>query len=148
MENPLTISSKRVMISTPEYEWEKMDCDGIQYPYINEGPSAYIKDGKLRVIFSASGSWANHYCMGMLEFLGGDLLNEKNWKKQSFPALSLEDGWNGPGHCSITTDGEKDYIAFHAYDEGKSKGWSFVHAVICPFKIINGKIVIMDDAFN
>ena len=142
MKNPLTISSKRVMISTPEYEWEKMDCDGIQYPYINEGPSAYIKDGKLRVIFSASGSWANHYCMGILEFLGGDLLNEKNWKKQSFPALSLEDGWNGPGHCSVTTDGKTDYIAFHTYDEGKTKGWNFVHAVITPFKILDGKVII------
>ena len=86
--------------------------------------------------------------MGILEFLGGDLLDADQWKKQPFPALSTEDGWNGPGHCSITTDGKKDYIAFHTYDEGKSKGWSFVHAVICSFKIINGKIVIMDDAFN
>lgn len=148
MKDPCAVSSPRVMISTPEYEWEKMDCDGINYPYINEGPSAYIKDGKLRIIYSASGSWANHYCMGILEFLGGDLLDADQWKKQPFPALSMEDGWNGPGHCSVTTDGQNDYIAFHTYDEGKSKGWSFVHAVICPFKIINGKIVIMDDAFN
>jgi GH43 family beta-xylosidase len=125
-----------------------MDCDGIEYPYINEGPCVYIKDGKLKVIYSASGSWANHYCMGILDFLGGDLLDATRWKKQPFPALSMEDGWNGPGHCSVTTDGQNDYIAFHTYDEGKSQGWSFVHAVICPFEIISGKIVIIDDPLN
>lgn len=142
MKDPLTISSQRVMISTPQYQWEKMDCDGIQFPYINEGPCVYIKDGKLRVIYSASGSWANHYCMGILEFLGGDLLDACQWKKQAFPALSIEDGWNGPGHCSITTDNKTDYIAFHVYDEGKTMGWNFVHAVISPFKIVDGKIII------
>ena len=146
MENPFTINSQRVKISTPEYDWEKKDAigDGIKWPPINEGAFAYEKDGKLRVIYSASGSWANHYCMGILEFEGDDLLNTKNWKKQPFPALSLEDGWNGPGHCSIFSNGENDYIAFHVYDEGKTSGWDNVHAVVSPFKIENGKIILLD----
>ena len=82
--------------------------------------------------------------MGILEFLGGDLLDAKQWKKQPFPALSMDDGWNGPGHCSVIVDEKRDYIAFHTYDEGRTNGWSCVHAVICPFAIVDGKIVITD----
>ena len=80
--------------------------------------------------------------MGILEFLGGDPLDAAEWRKQPFPALSLEDGYNGPGHCSVFSVGQRDYIAFHAYDEGKTKGWHCVHAVVCPFEIVNGKIAI------
>lgn len=147
MSNPYTISSPRIKISTPEYAWEKMDCagDGIGEPFINEGPCAYVKDGKLRLIYSASGSWANHYCMGILEFTGGDLLNANNWKKQPFPALSLDDDYNGPGHCSVFSNGKNDYIAFHVYDDGKTSGWQNVHAVVAPFTIEKGKIILLEE---
>ena len=83
--------------------------------------------------------------MGILEFCGGDPLDADQWKKQPYPALCAEDGWNGPGHCSVVADEKKDYIAFHVYDEGKTEGWSFVHAVIFPFEIIDGKIQITDN---
>ena len=147
MSDPFTICSPRVKISTPEYDWEKMDCigDGYSYPLINEGPFAYEKDGKLRILYSASGSWANHYCLGILELDGDGLLNAENWEKQPFPALSLEDGWNGPGHCSVFSDGERDYIAFHTYNEGKTEGWQNVHAIVSPFGIENGKIVLLEE---
>lgn len=142
MSDPCTISSERVMISTPEYAWEKMDCDGVGLPFINEGPCAYEKDGYLRLLYSASGSWANNYCIGSLDFLGGDPMCADNWKKQSYPALSQADGWNGPGHCSVVSDGTRDYIAFHVYDDGATCGWDHVHAVIAPFEICDGKIVL------
>ena len=142
MSDPYTISSRRVKISAPEYPWEKMDCDGVNLPFINEGPCVYQKNGALYVLYSASGSWANHYCLGILTFQGGDLLNPGNWKKQAYPALCMDDGWNGPGHCSVCSGGEKDYIAFHTYDEGETRGWNHVHAVVSPFAIKNGKIVL------
>ena len=142
MSDPLTVSSHRVMISTPEYPWEKADCDGIKFPFINEGPCAYEKDGRLALIYSASGSWANHYCMGILTLCGEDPTNPKDWKKSSLPALSAEDGWNGPGHCSVFFDGQRDYIAFHTYDEGKTRGWNNVHAVIAPFEIKDERIIL------
>ncbi len=142
MSNPYTISSKRVMISTPEHAWEKMNCDGVNYPFINEGPCAFIKDGKLKIIFSASGSWANNYCLGILELIGKDLLDVRSWKKQEFPALSSDDGLNGPGHSTVFKSGDKDYIAFHVYDDGRTSGWDNVHAIISPFEIKNGKIVL------
>ena len=142
MSDPLTISSERVMISTPEYDWEKRDCTGLDRPFINEGPYFFELDGRSYIFYSGSGSWANHYCIGIIEFLGGDPLATENWKKQSFPALSLDDGWNGPGHCSLFSDGKQDYIAFHSFDEGRIRGWNRVHATLAPFKLENGKIKI------
>jgi hypothetical protein len=114
MSDPCTISSERVLISTPEHDWEKIDCigDGKNKPFINEGPFAYTCGEKLCGLFySASGSWSNHYCIGFLEFRGTDPMNPENWIKQPFPALSIHDGYNGPGHCSIFSDGEREYIA-------------------------------------
>lgn len=143
MSNPYTIDSERVLISTPEYLWEKQDCNGVDLPYINEGPCAYINNGKLYIFYSASGSWANHYCLGMLEFVGNDLLKSESWKKHDSPLLSLMDGWNGPGHCSIFLSKGMDYIAFHVYDDGKTSGWVNVHAVIHPFKLENGKLILL-----
>ncbi|MBQ3550283.1 MAG: glycoside hydrolase family 43 protein [Clostridia bacterium] len=144
MSNPSTISSERVMISTPEYDWEKKNCDGVHLPFINEGPFCFEKNGELMIFYSASGSWANNYCIGLLRFKNGDLLDKNNWVKQSFPALCNADGWNGPGHCTVFSANETDYIAFHNYDEGKTKGWDNVHAIIKPFILKNGKITFCD----
>lgn len=143
MSDPYTICSERVLISTPEHDWEKIDCigDGKNKPFINEGPFAYTCGEKLCGLFySASGSWSNHYCIGFLEFRGTDPMNPKNWIKQPFPALSIHDGYNGPGHCSIFSEGEREYIAFHTYDEGKTYGWSNVHAIVAPFEFKDGKL--------
>jgi GH43 family beta-xylosidase len=141
MRDPYTVESPRTRISAPEHPWEKTDSDGIRLPFINEGPCAYEKDGVLRILYSASGSWKNHYCIGILTFTGGDPLDAARWEKQPYPALSQEDGYNGPGHCSVFSDGSADYIAFHTYDEGYTAGWDHVHALVCPFRIENGKIV-------
>ena len=143
MSDPTTIASERVQISTPEYDWEKMDCKGgDNQPYINEGPAAYEKDGKLMLLYSASGSWANHYCIGLLELIGENPMDPTHWKKYPTPSLSQEEGWNGPGHCSVTSDGERDLIAFHVFNDGETHGWQRVHAVILPFEIREGKIFL------
>ena len=146
MRDPLTVSSERFLISRPEKDWEKIGCTGRRdSPFINEGPCAYIKDGKLRIIFSASSSWYNGYNLAILEFLGGDIFDKSRWKKSDWPALSLADGFNGPGHCSVFTFGPRDYIAFHVFDDGKTEGWHNVHAEIHAFRIERGKIVIREE---
>lgn len=61
MSNPWTIASDRVCISMPQYEWEKQG-----YPHVNEGPQALVKNGRVFIIYSASGSWTNDYCLGQL----------------------------------------------------------------------------------
>ncbi len=148
LSDPCTVASQRVLLSTPEYDWEKRDCvgDGVGLPLINEGPCAYLQNGELKgLLYSASGSWANHYCMGYLTFVGEDPMDPASWRKEPMPALSMDDGWNGPGHCSVFFNGERDYIAFHTYDEGATRGWSNVHAVIMPFEMKDGRIVLIKD---
>jgi GH43 family beta-xylosidase len=50
MSDPLTISSQRVLISTPTYAWEQ--SGGAQ---INEGPEVTIQNNVISLVYSASG---------------------------------------------------------------------------------------------
>lgn len=144
MSDPCTICAHRVLLSEPEYAWEKANCDGKNVPYINEGACVYEKNGKLYILYSASHSNWNTYCLGCLEFVGTDVTERRHWKKYPVPVLSQNEGRNGPGHCSVFSDGKTDYIAFHIFDDGKTEGWHNVHAEILAFKLENGKLALSD----
>ena len=115
MSDPATICSPRVLLSKPEYEWEMRDCvNGL--PTINEGPVALIRNEKVYLFYSASGSWGDNYCLGMLTFSGGDPLDPTRWQKIGHPVFEKSEGSYGPGHCSFTTSpsGNEDWIIYHA----------------------------------
>ena len=121
MKSPTELEGERVEISTPEYEWEKRHCglcewDGKYRPLINEGPQILYKDNAIHVIYSASGSWSQYYCLGRLTFRGGDILDPKNWEKHPELVFEQSEGTHGTGHCSFTTslDGKTDIIVYHA----------------------------------
>lgn len=119
MSNPWTISGDRVLLTTPDYAWEKVEM------HICEGPQVLQRHGKLFVIYSASGSWTPDYCLGMLEFEGDDVLNPSNWKKWDAPVFKKTAKVWGVGHCSFvqSPDGLEDWILFHAKTRKKS-GWN------------------------
>ena len=115
MSDPITVSGKRVMLSKPEYEWEMRACvNGL--PTINEGPAVLKKDGTVHIIYSASGSWSDEYCLGMLTFRGGDILDPACWTKSAEPVFSKREGAYSTGHCSFTVSpsGNEDWIVYHA----------------------------------
>ncbi|MBQ8406798.1 MAG: glycoside hydrolase family 43 protein [Clostridia bacterium] len=145
MSDPFTICSKRVKISTPDKPWEVIGCKGYHpAPFINEGPAIYQKGDDVKIFYSGSSSWYTGYCVAFLTLVGEDPLDPKSWEKASKPALDkAEDGLNGPGHCSVTSDGKTDYIAFHVFDDGETEGWSNVHAEIHPFKVDGEKIILL-----
>lgn len=120
MSNPWTISSERVLLSTPEYEWERKGGS----PWINEGPSALYKDGRIYIIYSASGSWSDFYCLGLLTFTGGDMLDPGAWTKSGKPIFESGNGIYAPGHsCYVKSpDGTEDWILYHAA-KAKGSGW-------------------------
>ena len=126
MSDPFTISSERVLISTPEYEWEKRGATGlINSPFINEGPYPLQKNGRFYIIYSGSGSWCNDYCLGLIELVGDDPMDASAWKKHPVPVFEKTDNVKGPGHATFTTDTpDGDYMYFHAFDEDCSKGWN------------------------
>ena len=120
MSDPCTIDSERVCLSTPTYSWEKRG-----EPYINEGPAVLQYGGKTFVTYSASGSWTDDYCLGLLMLVGEDPLNPAHWEKSSTAVFRKRGGVAyGPGHNSFTTalDGSV-WMVYHANVESGT-GWS------------------------
>lgn len=112
MENPWKIKSKPVMISTPEYDWEKIGF------WVNEGAAVIKRYGKIFITYSASATNSN-YCMGLLMASeNDDLLDAMTWHKSPVPVFksSKEHNQYGPGHNSFTVseDGSKDILVYHA----------------------------------
>jgi GH43 family beta-xylosidase len=118
LSNPWTIASDRVCISRPEHEWEKQG-----YPHVNEGPQALIRDGRVFIIYSASGSWTDDYCLGQLTFLGGDPLSPASWRKEARPVFAKTNTIFGPGHASFVQVAGQDYIIYHAARSSQA-GWA------------------------
>jgi GH43 family beta-xylosidase len=119
MSDPLTISGERVRISQPEHPWEKRG-----WPHVNEGPEPLWHGEKLFIVYSASGSWTDHYCLGLLTWTGSDPLDPKSWVKNPEPIFSATDDVFGPGHCSFvkSRDGKEDWIVYHSA-QSKGSGW-------------------------
>jgi GH43 family beta-xylosidase len=111
MSNPWTITGEPICISLPTYEWEKNGPTGV-----NEGPTFLKRHDRIFAIYSASHSFTDHYCLGMLELIGEDPLDQSAWKKSENPAFSAANGVYGPGHASFTLspDDTEDWILYHA----------------------------------
>ena len=108
---PWKLTTKPILLTKPEYDWEK-----VRYS-VNEGPSVLKTDSKIYVFFSASGTGAE-YCMGKVYAdADADLMDINNWEKDKNPVLQTEDltGEAGPGHNSFVVDENGDLlIVYHA----------------------------------
>lgn len=121
MSSPTSIKSERILLSKPEKDWEKRGSNK-DLPTINEGPEILEKNGKLFLIYSAAGSWSDHYCLGMLTLTGKDPLKAKNWKKSPEPVFESNEFVTSPGHASFIKIKKKDYIVYHSARH-KGAGW-------------------------
>lgn len=119
MENGYTLKTVQVLLTTPDYDWERIGF------WVNEGPGTIKKDGKIFLTYSASETGI-YYCVGMLVAdEDSDLLDPKSWDKSRMPVLctSEENGIYGPGHNSFTKDEEgNDIIVYHARTEAEIEG--------------------------
>jgi GH43 family beta-xylosidase len=118
MHNPWTIASDRVCLSRPEHDWERQG-----YPHVNEGPQVLQRGGRTFIIYSASGSWTDDYCLGQLSYLGGDPLSPGSWRKEPRPVFAKTDTIFGPGHASFVALDGQDYIIYHAARRSQA-GWA------------------------
>lgn len=124
LENPWTVSSDRVLISTPTFDWERYwDNTTAGKPgrpvYVNEGPQFLRHGSKIFIVYSASGCWTNTYALGLLTAPSeADLLDPKSWKKSEKPVFqqSLEKHVYGTGHNSFfkSPNGKEDWLLYHA----------------------------------
>lgn len=114
MENPYTLTGEEVVITEPEFSWER-----VKYS-VNEGPAILKRNGKIFVTYSASAT--NHnYCMGLLWIdEDADLLKASNWHKSPGPVFYTNEDLKryGPGHNSFTVaeDDTTVVIVYHARD--------------------------------
>lgn len=111
METPTKLKTERVLLTTPDYEWEKVGF------WVNEGPFILKKNNKIFLTFSASSTGAC-YCIGMLEAdIEADLLNPNSWYKYKEPVLQSDASKHifGPGHNCFTSDKKgNDIMVYHA----------------------------------
>ncbi|PHN06927.1 glycoside hydrolase family 43 protein [Flavilitoribacter nigricans] len=131
MASPTEISSERVLVSSPDQDWEQRGS-GNGLPTINEGPQVLKKNGRLYIVYSASGSWSNFYCLGLLRLDGVDPMDPAAWTKHPEPVFEGTDCVLSPGHCSFTTIGDQDWIVYHVtgFPGG---GWNSRYVKMQPF---------------
>ena len=110
MASPTRLRGRGVRIAAPGLDWEQRPRG------IEEGPEALVHDGVLRIVYSASGSWTDSYCLGMLTAVGGDLTDPKAWKKTPKPVFASTAKVFGPGHASfvLSPDGRQPWIVYHS----------------------------------
>lgn len=139
MENPWTISDNRIRISYPKYQWEKLGERDDKDSRVNEGPIFLCHDGKLSLLYSASGCWSEYYCLGLVEFKGSDfspeqMMNAANWTKQTKSVFAAANEVYGVGHCSFfsSPDGSETWIAYHGMatpDAGEEGRYMYVQPI-------------------
>ena len=121
MVSPTQVKEEKICLSVPEYPWER-----VGNPLVNEGPEILIKESTVNLVYSASGSWTDDYCLGLLTMNTEDDPGlPESWSKHDSPILEKAGDVYGPGHnCfTVSPDGTQDLIVYHAA-RWKGAGWT------------------------
>lgn len=146
MESPTQLATTPVIICKPDYDWEMVGSSE-SLPKVVEGATPLVgPNGTIHVIYSASGSWCDDYCLGKLTLKeGGDVLNPADWVKAPEPVLTKyideetpSNSVYGPGHAAfiqvMNEAGDmEDWIVYHG-QLGSGSGWSGRSILAQPFE--------------
>jgi GH43 family beta-xylosidase len=124
LQNPWSIEQPH-LLAFPTFPWEMHGPTAV-----NEGPQVLQRNNRLFITFSASHSFTDEYCLGMLEFTGENILDFTSWTKYPEPVFCRSDNVLGPGHASFTTspDGTEDWITYHVTRASGSNWKRQIHA--------------------
>ena len=148
MTNPWTFEGTSTVICKPTYDWEMHGYgkigDSLWAPKVVEAATpVYGSDGSVFVVYSGSNYTTDYYCLGQLEFKGGDPMVASNWQKKSTPILSQGNGVRGTGSASYVTDTSgQGWVCYNAYldsDPNRTR-----HAMVEPYTATSAGIVIGD----
>ncbi len=120
MRDEVTLEGEETCLTIPEFDWERQG--GMP---INEGPAILKRDGRIFVIYSASTTWSEDYCLGMLTADGNaDPMCAESWIKSPEPVFRkcVERRVLAPGHNSFCRYGDADLIVYHAIDGPGGQG--------------------------
>jgi GH43 family beta-xylosidase len=117
MKDPVTLAGPRIQLCSPDQPWERVAMP------ICEGPQVLKRNGTIFIIYSASGSWTEDYCLGLLASQSGDVLDPAAWQKHGPVFQKTEHVW-GVGHCSFVKSPcqTEDWILYHSKSQ-KTHGW-------------------------
>lgn len=118
MNSPFELSGPRVLLTSPDHAWERRGLP------ICEAPQILQRNGRTFIVYSASGSWTEDYCLALLTHTGGDFTDPSAWRKTG-PIFCKNEHALGVGHCGFVTtpDAREHWILYHAKTSRKP-GWS------------------------
>ncbi|QBD75107.1 hypothetical protein EPA93_03490 [Ktedonosporobacter rubrisoli] len=117
MSDPLTVSTAPQLLVEPDQPWERGANSGQSSYPVAEGPEALYHNGKTFIVYSGSDTGNFNYCLGMLIYKGGDVLDRNSWlKKGPVFQYSSEAGVYGPGRATFvpSPDGKQSWMIYHA----------------------------------
>lgn len=118
-EKPWQLTDDPVLLSRPLYGWEN-----VSGTINNEGPHAFVKDGRVYLTYSGGAANGYTYVLGLLTAReSAELTDVRVWTKSRVPVLSFYsvEGEYGPGHNSFYVDEDNQLmIAYHAETDLKS----------------------------
>lgn len=143
MVSPTEVKDEKILLSVPELDWELHGN-----PLINEGPEVVVEKDTVNLVYSASGSWTDDYCLGLLTMdTTADPKDAESWTKQDTPILSKDKDVYGPGHnCfTLSKDGQDNLNIYHA---ARWQGAGWTRSVRFGYMTFdeNGKILPMEVA--
>ena len=110
---PWRLAGDPVLLTRPLFGWEN-----VAGTINNEGPHAFLRNGKVYLTYSGGSANSYTYALGLLTAdEESDLTDPRSWTKSGVPVLTYYsvEGEYGPGHNSFFTDGDGDLmIAYHA----------------------------------
>lgn len=122
MDNPMSVTSPRVLLRTPTMDWERHG-----FP-VNEGPFIIQNEGRTFLVFSASSTFTPDYCLGIMgiDDLKDPLVPGNWWNDVNHPIFSTNEpeGVWAPGHASFvrSPDDSELWMVYHAVDNRDDNG--------------------------
>lgn len=120
MRDLCTLEGGEICLTEPRLDWERRG--GMP---INEGPAILQRNGRIFVVYSASTTWSEDYCLGMLTARAdADLMDPTSWSKSPQPVFwkNVEKRVLAPGHNSFCRFLDTDLIVYHAIEGTGGQG--------------------------
>jgi GH43 family beta-xylosidase len=122
MASPCALAGERVAIAVPDQPWET-----VGFP-VAEGPAALVRRDEVALVYSASHSTTDDYCLAVLDLVGHPL-DPTGWRKRPEPVLTRGQDRFGPGHASFVLESPHGGWAFYHQARSPGAGWDRrVHA--------------------